>query len=51
MEQFNQQVKEAFELPDQETRLLRARLVFEEVIEFVRGCGCTVTTFFEADLA
>jgi len=43
MKQFNQQVKESPELPDPETRLLRARLVFEEAIEFVKGCGCTVT--------
>ena len=40
---FNQQVKESPELPDAPTRLLRARLVFEEAIEFVKGCGCTVT--------
>ncbi|MFZ1087129.1 MAG: hypothetical protein WAN35_19365 [Terracidiphilus sp.] len=40
---FNQQVKESPELPDAPTRLLRARLVFEEALEFVRGCGCTVT--------
>jgi predicted HAD superfamily Cof-like phosphohydrolase len=44
MKQFNQQVKESPELPNPETRLLRARLVFEEAIEFVKGCGCTVTT-------
>jgi predicted HAD superfamily Cof-like phosphohydrolase len=44
MNQFNQQVKESPELPDPETRLLRARLVFEEALEFVKGCGCTVTT-------
>jgi predicted HAD superfamily Cof-like phosphohydrolase len=44
MKQFNQQVKESPKLPDPETRLLRARLVFEEAIEFVKGCGCTVTT-------
>jgi predicted HAD superfamily Cof-like phosphohydrolase len=43
MKQFNQQVKESPELPDPETRLLRARLVFEEALEFVKGCGCTVT--------
>ena len=43
MKQFNQQVRESPELPDPETRLLRARLVFEEAIEFVKGCGCTVT--------
>jgi predicted HAD superfamily Cof-like phosphohydrolase len=42
MQLFNQQVKESPELPDPETRLLRARLVFEEAIEFVKGCGCTV---------
>jgi predicted HAD superfamily Cof-like phosphohydrolase len=43
MKQFNQQVKESPELPDPATRLLRARLVFEEALEFVKGCGCTVT--------
>lgn len=43
MKQFNQQVKESPELPDPDTRLLRARLVFEEALEFVKGCGCTVT--------
>ena len=42
MKQFNQRVKESPELPDAETRLLRARLVFEEALEFVKGCGCTV---------
>jgi predicted HAD superfamily Cof-like phosphohydrolase len=42
MKLYNQQVKESPELPDAETRLLRARLVFEEALEFVRGCGCTV---------
>jgi predicted HAD superfamily Cof-like phosphohydrolase len=42
MKQFNQEVKESPELPDPETRLLRARLVFEEALEFVKGCGCTV---------
>jgi predicted HAD superfamily Cof-like phosphohydrolase len=43
MKQFDQQVKDSPELPDPNTRLLRARLVFEEALEFVRGCGCTVT--------
>jgi predicted HAD superfamily Cof-like phosphohydrolase len=43
MKQYSQQVKESPELPDPETRLLRARLVFEEALEFVKGCGCTVT--------
>jgi len=43
MKQFDQQVKESPELPDPETLLLRARLVFEEALEFVKGCGCTVT--------
>ena len=42
MTQFEQEVKAAPELPDAGTRLLRARLVFEEALEFVRGCGCTV---------
>ena len=46
MKQFNQQVKESPQLPDPETRLLRARLVFEEALEFVKGCGCTVTRRF-----
>jgi predicted HAD superfamily Cof-like phosphohydrolase len=43
MKQFNQEVKEFPEMPDAPTRLLRARLVFEEALEFVRACGCTVT--------
>jgi predicted HAD superfamily Cof-like phosphohydrolase len=43
MKQFDQPVKESPELPDPATRLLRARLVFEEALEFVKGCGCTVT--------
>lgn len=43
MTQFEQDVKLAPELPDAATRLLRARLVFEEALEFVKGCGCTVT--------
>jgi predicted HAD superfamily Cof-like phosphohydrolase len=42
MQLYNQQVKESPELPDAATRLLRARLVFEEALEFVKGCGCTV---------
>ena len=43
MKQFEQEVKESPEVPDPQTRLLRARLVFEEALEFVKGCGCTVT--------
>lgn len=43
MKQFEQEVKESPELPDPATRRLRARLVFEEALEFVRACGCTVT--------
>jgi predicted HAD superfamily Cof-like phosphohydrolase len=43
MKQFNQQVKDSPEMPDPGTRLLRARLVFEEALEFVKGCGCMVT--------
>jgi len=42
MKQFDQEVKDAPELPDTATRRLRARLVFEEALEFVRACGCTV---------
>lgn len=42
MKQFEQEVKQSPELPDDATRLLRARLVFEEALEFVRACGCTV---------
>lgn len=44
MKQFEQEVKESPEMPDPATRLLRARLVFEEALEFVRACGCTVTS-------
>jgi predicted HAD superfamily Cof-like phosphohydrolase len=44
MRQFEQEVKDSPELPDSATRLLRARLVFEEALEFVKACGCTVTT-------
>ena len=44
MKQFEQEVKDAPELPNEATRLLRARLVFEEALEFVRACGCTVAT-------
>jgi predicted HAD superfamily Cof-like phosphohydrolase len=43
MKQYKQEVKALPELPDAETRLLRARLVFEEALEFVKACGCTVT--------
>ena len=42
MQQFEQEVMQSPELPAPETRLLRARLVFEEALEFVKGCGCTV---------
>jgi predicted HAD superfamily Cof-like phosphohydrolase len=42
MTQFDQEVKDAPELPNEATRLLRARLVFEEALEFVRACGCAV---------
>ena len=42
MKQFEQEVKDSPEMPDAQTRLLRARLVFEEALEFVKGCGCTV---------
>ena len=42
MTQYNQEIKGQPELPDAQTRLLRARLVFEEALEFVKGCGCTI---------
>jgi predicted HAD superfamily Cof-like phosphohydrolase len=42
MRQYYQEVKTSPEMPDEATRLLRARLVFEEALEFVRACGCTV---------
>ena len=44
MKQFEQEVKDSPELPDPATRLLRARLVFEEALEFVRACGCTINS-------
>lgn len=43
MSLYQQEVKETPELPDPETLLLRARLVFEEALEFVAACGCEVT--------
>jgi predicted HAD superfamily Cof-like phosphohydrolase len=42
MKQFQQQVKDSPEMPDPATRLLRARLVLEEALEFVRACGCKI---------
>jgi predicted HAD superfamily Cof-like phosphohydrolase len=44
MKQFEQEVRDSPELPNPAIRLLRARLVFEEALEFVKACGCTVTT-------
>ena len=44
MKQFEQEVMDSPELPHPATRLLRARLVFEEALEFVKACGCTITT-------
>ena len=49
MTQFEQEVKESPALPDTATRLLRARLVLEEALEFVKGCGCTVTLSGSSD--
>jgi predicted HAD superfamily Cof-like phosphohydrolase len=43
MHQYDQEVKASPAMPDEPTRLLRARLVFEEALEFVRACGCTIT--------
>lgn len=42
MQLFGQEVKSKPELPDQDVLLLRARLVFEEALEFVEACGCTI---------
>jgi len=50
MKQFEQEVKDSPELPDPATRLLRARLVFEEALEFVRACGCTVKSGADASI-
>lgn len=41
---YGQEVKTSPELPDEKTLLLRARLVFEEAMEFVRACGCSIKT-------
>jgi len=38
---YGQEVKTSPELPDRKTLLLRARLVLEEALEFVKACGCT----------
>jgi len=40
MEMYDQEVKEFPVLPDEATRLLRARLTFEECMEFVKAMGC-----------
>jgi predicted HAD superfamily Cof-like phosphohydrolase len=48
MRQYQQEVKTAPGMPGEATRLLRARLVFEEALEFVRACGCTVALDGEA---
>lgn len=48
MKQFEQEVRDSPEIPDAATRLLRARLVFEEALEFVRACGCTVNSDTES---
>ena len=45
---YKQEVKARPEMPDAATRLLRARLVLEEALEFVKGCGCTVAMKGEA---
>jgi predicted HAD superfamily Cof-like phosphohydrolase len=49
MRQFDQHVNTAPAMPDPQTRLLRARLVFEEALEFIKGCGCTVAHSNAAD--
>ena len=40
---YDQEIKNFPALPDPATLLLRARLVFEEALEFVEACGCFVT--------
>jgi len=42
MELFGQEVKSSPELPDKDTLRLRARLVYEEAMEFVKACGCNL---------
>ena len=42
MKLYRQEIKRSPELPNRETLLLRARLVFEEAMEFVKACGCDV---------
>jgi predicted HAD superfamily Cof-like phosphohydrolase len=42
MNLYHQEVKDHPELPNRETLLLRARLVFEEAKEFVEACGCKI---------
>ena len=42
MNAYSQEVKTKPELTDDKTRLLRARLIFEEAMEFVQASGCTI---------
>ena len=42
MKLYNQEVRELPGIPDRETLLLRARLIFEEAMEFVKAAGCAV---------
>ena len=46
MKLYGQEIKSKPELPDRETRLLRARLIFEEALEFVVASGCTISPKF-----
>lgn len=41
---YNQEVKKHPELPDAQTRLLRARLIFEEAMEYVDASGCVLSS-------
>jgi predicted HAD superfamily Cof-like phosphohydrolase len=42
MKLYDQEVREFPSIPDRVTLLLRARLIFEEAMEFVEAAGCSV---------
>jgi len=42
MKLYDQEVREFPSIPDKATLLLRARLIFEEAMEFVEAAGCSV---------
>jgi hypothetical protein len=47
MKLYDQEIKKAPAIPDRETLLLRARLIFEEALEFVEAAGCVVNADLE----